>query len=123
MFFVSASLKLRTIINELAEVKPKAHDIGIQLGVPLAKIVAFKGEGDLLTSVIDYWLRGNVSDVPVSWWFIVEALESKSVDESGCARRIREKYCQNVNSEGDEGNVRSCYDIAFKTHHMVVLEM
>lgn len=82
------------VCNELAEVAHKAHLIGIQLGVPHHKIAMFKKEeDDILSAVINYWLCGNVLDVPVTWNSIIAALESKHVGEPGFAARIREKYC------------------------------
>ena len=58
----------------------------------------FKKEDDPLSSAIDYWLRDNVEDVPVSWESIVTALESTHVGEPGLAKRIKEKYCEFLSS-------------------------
>ena len=89
-----ATLNLRTVCNELGEVKHKAYEIGNQLGIPLHKMKEFKQEGNLLSSSVDYWLNGNVPDVPVTWKSIVTALETDFVGELGCALKISTKYCR-----------------------------
>lgn len=86
--------KLRTLCNELGEVKRKAYEIGIQLGISHSKLVELKQQGDLLAGALDYWLSGNVPDVPITWESVVDALESPYVDETGCANKIKTKYCQ-----------------------------
>ena len=53
----------------------------------------FKSEGDVLSAAIDYWLTGNIPDVPISWKYLVETLESDYVGEIGCAQKIMRKYC------------------------------
>ena len=86
--------------NELGTVRHKAYDIGIQLGVPRSKMMEFKQQGDLLSAAVDYWLSGNVPDVPITWESIVEALESDYVGEPGCASKIRTKYCEASSVKG-----------------------
>ncbi len=91
---------MRTVCKELGEVKHKAYEIGVQLGVSRGKLMLFKQDGgDLLSAEIDYWLRGNIPDVPVSWNAIVAALESEYVGEPACAKEIRTKYCQESKHE------------------------
>ena len=94
MILLAAHLDLRTICEELATVKVKWSDIGLQLNIPLYKLKEFEGEKNPFASVIDYWLNGNVTDVPVTWKSIVTVLESRSVDEGGLAKTIMKKYCQ-----------------------------
>ena len=97
---------MRTVYNELEDVKHKAYEIGIQLGIPHSKMVVFKQEGDILSAAVDFWLRGNVQDsyVPVTWGSIVAALESKPVGETGLAKTIREKHCcQQEEAKENEG--------------------
>ena len=84
---------MKTVCNELEEVKHKAYEIGIQLGVPNSKMLIFEKEGRLLLKAIDYWLCGNVSNVPITWGSVVAALESNQVGERGCAEAISSKYC------------------------------
>ena len=86
-------LDLSTICEELATVKYKWWDIGLRLHVPYHKLKEFEKEENPLAAVVNYWLKGNVKDVPVTWRSIVAALEAASVDERGLARTIREKYC------------------------------
>ena len=73
--------------------KHKAYEVGVQLGLPHSKLLQFKQEGNPLASAVDYWLRGNVPDVPVCWGALVAALESRQVGETGLAKTLREKYC------------------------------
>ena len=90
--------------DELGEVKSKAYTIGIRLGIPREQMVKFKQEGDVLSSAVDYWLCGNVKDVPVTWAFLAEALDSDYVGASGCAKKIREKYIiQHEESKHEQG--------------------
>ena len=86
---------MRTVCNELEDVKHKAYEIGIQLGIPRSKMLVFKQEGDVLSAAIDYWLCGNVEDddIPVAWSSIVAALKSNQVGEIGHATAIAKKYC------------------------------
>ena len=72
------------------------------LHVPRHKLEEFRKEEDPLAALVDYWLRGNVKGVPVSWQSIVTALESSHVDERGLARRIGEKYNCTVNDNDGE---------------------
>lgn len=88
---------MRTVCNELSEVEDKAYKIGIQLGIPRSKMQMFKKEDDMLSAVIDYWLSGNVEDVPATWESLVAALESKQVGETGLAKSISEKFCYKQN--------------------------
>ena len=87
------NLNLRNISNELSTVKHKQYEIGIQLGIPRHNLEEFKKERDALSASIDYWLKENVEEVPVTWQSIVNALTSPHVDERGLAQRIAKKYC------------------------------
>lgn len=87
------NFNLRTICNELSEVRYKCSKIGVQLGIPNYKLKEF-GEEDPLVAIVDYWLRGNVKDAyPFTWKSVVEVLKSSHVDASGLAERINAKYC------------------------------
>lgn len=88
------NLNLKSISNELSTVKHKQSKIGIQLGIPLHKLEEFERERDPLSASIDYWLKGNVEGVPVTWQSIVDALSSPHVDEKGLAQDIARKYCR-----------------------------
>ena len=85
---------LSIICEELAKVKYKWKSIGLKLGVPYYKLKEFEKESDPLVEVIDYWLKGNVKDVPITWRSIVAVLESSSVEETRLAQFIMKKYCQ-----------------------------
>ena len=100
--FVARFLTLPIICNELAVVQHKLHDICVQMNMPQYKATEFmNSKGNGLTEAIDYWLNGNVKDVSISWETIVNALESKHVDEYGLAQRIRKKYCQQTTGMHD----------------------
>ena len=88
---------LSTVCEELDKVKHKWKSIGLILRVPNYKLREFKKESNPLIEVIDYWLNGNVKDVPVTWRSLVAVLESSSVDERGLAKTIMNKYCPQGN--------------------------
>ena len=74
-------------------------------------MLLFKEE-DCLSAAIDYWLCGNVPDVPVCWGSVVTALESKQVGEAGLAKIIRVKYSvQDAEMEDSSGQLKIYYAI------------
>ena len=91
---------LGTICEELATVKCKWRDIGLMLKVPYHTLKEFKRDSSPLIEVMNYWLSGNIKDVPVTWRFLVTVLESSSVDERGLAKTIMEKYCPSEQQKG-----------------------
>ena len=70
--------------------------IGIQLGIKGSKLKTFEENYSstyrCLIETVSYWLDGN-TNVPVSWESVVTVLNNPSVDESGIAKQIQEKYC------------------------------
>ena len=61
---------------------------------------------DPLSAVMDYWLRGNITEpaVPISWKSIVMTLKSEYVGEPGLAEHISKKHCyQQVNADVEKG--------------------
>ena len=98
------SLDLKTVCNELAKVEAKVFQIGIQLGVPHDKMELFKKGENFLSTVVNYWLSGNVSGVPMSWESVVAALESTHVGESGLAGILRAKYCGQQDGVQDDNS-------------------
>ena len=84
---------LGTICEELAKVKYKWLDIGLNLHVPYHKLKEFEHTKNPYVEVINYWLNGNVKDVSVTWRSIVTVLESSRVDEIRLAKTIMAKYC------------------------------
>ena len=103
MLTLTADLDLSTICEELATVKYKWRGIGLQLHVPYHKLKEFEDTKNPFVEVINYWLNGNVKDVPVTWRSIVTVLESSSVDKRGLAKTITKKYCQleSINDKGE----------------------
>ena len=97
------NLTYKVVCDELGVVKYRWRSIGVQLGIPYHKLMEFAKEEDSLASSINYWLCGNVDDVPVSWRSVVKALESSHVGETGLARKIREKYCCKEEENTTEG--------------------
>lgn len=92
VFKMEAVFDLRAICNALAGIKTKWFEIGIQLGIPRSKLEEFEEKRDPLSAVVDYWLKGNVTEsvVPISWKSIVDALKSKYVGEPGLAEQIKQ---------------------------------
>ena len=80
--------------------KYKWSNVGLKLRVPYHKLKEFEGTKNPFVEVINYWLKGNVKDVPVTWRFIVTVLESSSLDERGLAKTIMEKYCPSEQQKG-----------------------
>ena len=71
----------------------------MKLKVPYHKLKEFEDGKNHLVEIINYWLNGNVEDVPVMWRSIVAALESDSVDEKRLAKTIADKYCHSATSK------------------------
>ena len=90
-------LNLRNICSELSQVAHNWFKIGIQLGVPRHKLKEFEKDSDPLSAVVDYWLKGNVEDVLISWKSVMKALEC--VEEKGLAKMISKKYCESLTPE------------------------
>lgn len=101
-YFALAHLTLATICDELGEVIYKWKKIGVQLRIPHHKLMEFKNREDPLIDLVNYWLKGNVEGVPVTWMSLVGALNSRFVRETGLANRIKKKYCQQEEEE-EEG--------------------
>lgn len=93
MYF-NADLNLRTIYRELQGIDYKWFKIGIQLGIPRSKLLEFKGDPCPLSAVIEYWLKGNVTEpnTPISWKSIVMAVRYEQ--ETQLAEKISMQYCQ-----------------------------
>ena len=95
-FCSPAKIDMRAICEALGDVETKWFKIGVQLGIPRSKLQEFKKDEDPLSAVVDYWLRGNVTEsvTPISWATIVKVLKSKYVGEPGLAEKINKDYCQ-----------------------------
>ena len=85
---------MKALCNELENVAYKAEKIAIQLGIPLSKIEMFKKDGDFFATTMDFWLKGNIANVPITWEYLVTTLESKHISEIGLAADIKKNYCQ-----------------------------
>ena len=93
---MAAAFDLRSICAALGSIELDTwFKIGVQLGVPHRKLMEFKRGPEPLAAVIDYWLKGNVTEsvVPISWKSIVDVLKSEYVGEPGLAEQISQKYC------------------------------
>ena len=95
----NAAWNLKTICNELADVKYKWSRIGVNLGIPFCKLEEFKEHRDPFLCIINYMLT-NVDTF--SWKSIVDALKSRDVDEPLLAKSIAEKY-KVIKSTTDNG--------------------
>ena len=85
---------MREICNALAKVKYKWFSIGIQLGIPPHKLKEFEKGADPLVETVDFFLKGNVEGVPLSWYSIVTALKSDHVGEPALAKYLQNVYTQ-----------------------------
>jgi len=113
----SANLDLRTLCRELSSVKHKFIEVGIMLGIPRSKLMEFKmSDYDPLSAALDFWLKGNVLDVAVTWGSIVRALQSDYVGESGLAEKIHAAYCKQ-DSTGRKGIFCCCCSHFFCSSH------
>ncbi len=67
-----------------------------QLRIPHHKLKELEKELEPLSAVIEYWLKGNVTELPrsISWKSIVTVLRAESIGESGLADQISKKYCE-----------------------------
>ena len=112
MMFILTGLdrgvNLKNVCSELGEISGKRFKIGIQLGISHSKLKEFEREDDPLSAIVNFWLRGNVEGVPVSWKSIVEALKSKHVGETGLASTISKKYCQEEERRKIKGMCDRC---------------
>ena len=97
------TLKLRLVCDELGVIKHLWFEFGVQMGIPRSKLEEFREVKDPLSAVVDYWLRGNVEGVPISWESVVKALNSSHVGETGLAKRIRISHCKQVGSKAKRG--------------------
>lgn len=52
-----------------------------------------KEEAEPFAAVVDYWLNGNIEDVPRSWETIVDVLQDSNINETAMAKTIEDKYC------------------------------
>ena len=85
---------MRTVCDELSEIKHKYYEIGTELGVDHHMLERFrKGGNDPLESCINYWLGGNIGGAPRTWNRMARALRSSAVNESGIAKIISDKFC------------------------------
>lgn len=62
------------------------------MGVPDHKLKEFLSKDDPLVCIVDYWLKGNVEEVPISWPSIEKVL--RDMNENKLASRIRDAYCK-----------------------------
>lgn len=88
------ALNLRNVNHELAYVRGKWYDIGVQLDLSVAKLHEIEIDYHFMhrrfAEVINFWLKGNTL-IPVTWESLIDALESPPVNERGLAKKLREK--------------------------------
>ena len=92
--YYPANFTLREICNALATVKYKWFSIGIQLRVPYHKLKEFENEANPLEETVNYFRKGNVEGVPLSWDSIATALKSDHVGEPALAKHLQNVYTQ-----------------------------
>ena len=88
------ALNLRNVNHELAYVRGKWYDIGVQLDLSDTKLHEIEADYHFMhrrfSEVINFWLKGNTL-IPVTWESLIDALESPPVNERGLAKELREK--------------------------------
>ena len=102
---------MRDICNALATVKYKWFSIGIQLGIPPHKLKEFEKEADPLEKTVDYFLKGNVEGVPLSWNSIVTALKSDLVGEPALAKNMFAAERQVLQQDTWKGKINNGIDL------------
>lgn len=61
--------------------------------MPYHKLKEFEKDNDPLLSTFHYLLSNGTPEGPITWTYIVKALNSDSVDEPGLAKFISDKFC------------------------------
>ena len=79
-------MSLKEVCNALKTIQYKWFDVGIHLGIPHHKLKEFEKEDNSFAAAIDYWLKGNIQNVQVSWEYLVASL--KSLGEFSLAETI-----------------------------------
>ena len=64
------------------------------MGIPPHKLKEIEKGADPLVESVDYFLKGNVEGVPLSWGSIVTALKSDHVGEPALAKHLQNVYTQ-----------------------------
>ena len=85
---------MKNVIDELACVRGKWYDIGVQLDLSDTELHEIEANYHFtnrqFSAVINFWLRGNTL-IPMTWESLIKALESPPVNERGLAKKLREK--------------------------------
>lgn len=90
-------LTLGSAFTALLPVRYKWFNIGLQLGVPVARLniieKATTRARDGLVAMLDYWMN-NATDPLLSWKVLVNALKTTTVGENRLADELEERYCR-----------------------------
>ena len=88
---------LKTLVNELHEVRADWYDLGVQLEIKTHDLDVFRLENQndtkkCLRQMLSLWLLHEIPSPP-SWERVVDALSSPAIDRPTVAERIRRTYC------------------------------
>ena len=93
---------LAEVVNEVFNARAKWYDIGLNLGVPVGTLNAIRVQyrdnpQDCLREVLMVWLKAV--DPQPTWKALVDALQSKAVDEGRLAKELVAKKCLKLDTE------------------------
>ena len=100
---------LKTLLNELHQVRTSWYNIGLQLDIPHTTLDCFKqnysDQSDLMREMLKEWLKTAVDQHP-TWEAVVTALRSPSVNEKSIAAKLESKHCAPIQLMhiGEESN-------------------
>ena len=94
---ILSSGDLKTLVNELHDVRADWYDLGVQLEIQTHNLDVFrlKNQSDTnkcLRQMLSVWLLHEFPSPP-SWERVVDALSSPAIDRPTVAERIRRTYC------------------------------
>ena len=85
---------LGRVQEEIFEARTKWYDIGLQLNVQVHTLDSIKSQfsdpKDCLREILKVWLK---TAGKTTWKTLVDALMSRTIEESQLAARLKEKYC------------------------------
>ena len=86
---------LKDVCTLCAPITHKLQQLAVGLGIPNDKIHQIEKGEYPLADAIDYWLRGNISNVPITYQYLCDTLASAAVGEWGLAQTIQKKHSIN----------------------------
>ena len=116
---------LKTLVNELHEVRADWYDLGVQLRMETHDLDAFRLENQndtkkCLRQMLSLWLLQEFPSPP-SWERVADALSSPAIDRPTVTKRIRRTYCsQSSNAATDTESFLSPNEIVSEMEKLEV---